>query len=142
MPHAYMPDYALWSKEFERFEISDSTILVGHSCGGGFLVRWLSENPKILVNNVILVAPWLDPENTKRNDFFNFTIDAGIGNRARSLVIFNSTNDMKSVRRSVETLVENVPLIGYKEFQNYGHFCRSDLNEDRFPELLAEVIKK
>ena len=44
IPNAYMPNYTTWKKEFERFDIDSETILVGHSCGGGFLVRWLSEN--------------------------------------------------------------------------------------------------
>lgn len=41
------------SREFGRFEINTDTILVGHSCGGGFLLRWLSDKfPELL--NVIL----------------------------------------------------------------------------------------
>jgi hypothetical protein len=42
--HSYDPQYPIWKREFERFEVTSETILVGHSCGGGFLVRWLSEN--------------------------------------------------------------------------------------------------
>lgn len=44
IPDSYMPDYSVWKREFERFNINSETILIGHSCGGGFLVRWLSEN--------------------------------------------------------------------------------------------------
>jgi predicted alpha/beta hydrolase family esterase len=36
MPNSYMPNYAIWKKEFERFEINSKTILIGHSCGGAF----------------------------------------------------------------------------------------------------------
>jgi len=36
MPSSYLPDYSLWQTEFERFDITPETILVGHSCGGGF----------------------------------------------------------------------------------------------------------
>ena len=62
MPHAYAPNYSVWKKEFERFDVTPESILVGHSCGGGFLVRWLSENKNIKVGKLILVAPWLNIE--------------------------------------------------------------------------------
>ena len=31
MPHAYSPQYDVWKREFERFDITSETILVGHS---------------------------------------------------------------------------------------------------------------
>ena len=69
LPGAYEPVYEEWKKEFERHDITENTILVGHSCGGGFLVRWLSEN-NIKVDTVVLVAPWIDPENKRTSSFF------------------------------------------------------------------------
>jgi predicted alpha/beta hydrolase family esterase len=45
-PFPFRPRYEDWKKEFERFDITPETILVGHSCGGGFLVRYLSETKK------------------------------------------------------------------------------------------------
>lgn len=44
MPEPFRPDYDKWKETFEQFTLNDDTILVGHSCGGGFLLRWLSEN--------------------------------------------------------------------------------------------------
>lgn len=57
VPNSWKPDYATWCKEFERYDITPETVLVGHSCGGGFLVRWLSERPDVRVDKVVLVAP-------------------------------------------------------------------------------------
>ena len=70
MPVPYRPDYASWRKEFERFDVGPDTVLVGHSCGGGFLVRWLSEHP-VKISQLILIAPWLDPNHRKTIDFFD-----------------------------------------------------------------------
>ena len=56
MPRAYAPDYPLWKRIFERYEIDTGSVLVGYSCGGGFLLRWLSENA-VAPKRVILVAP-------------------------------------------------------------------------------------
>jgi len=40
IPDAYEPNYEKWKSMFERFDINEDTLLIGHSCGGGFLVRW------------------------------------------------------------------------------------------------------
>lgn len=61
MPDAYEPDYDKWLNVFNQFKIDQNTVLIGHSCGAGFLIRWLSEN-NIQVGKVILVAPWMDAE--------------------------------------------------------------------------------
>ena len=58
MPNGFYPQYEVWKREFERFDITPETLLVGHSCGGGFLVRWLSETDQ-KVGRVVLVAPWI-----------------------------------------------------------------------------------
>ncbi len=44
MPYSWQPDYAIWQKEFERYDVTAETIVVGHSCGAGFIVRWLSQH--------------------------------------------------------------------------------------------------
>ncbi len=59
VPHAYDPRWDLWVKEIERFEIGPETILVGHSCGGGFWVKYLSLHEDLKVGRVVLVAPSL-----------------------------------------------------------------------------------
>ncbi len=97
MPLAYAPEYDIWRREFERFDLRDDTILVGHSCGGGFLVRWLSEHPAVSVGPVVLVAPWLDPRREATTDFFDFTMDSHLPTRASEAVIFASDNDHDSV---------------------------------------------
>lgn len=61
LPEPYEPVYEKWCSIFDQFKIDEETILIGHSCGAGFLVRWLSEH-KVNVSKVILVAPFLDPE--------------------------------------------------------------------------------
>lgn len=141
MPHGYAPDYDVWKKEFERYEITPETILVGHSCGGGFIVRYLSENKDMTVGNVILVAPWLDPDKVKQNDFFEFKIDKDLATRTKNITIFHSDNDMDSVQRSVQMIRHEIENIDYREFHNKGHFCLSDLRTDAFPELLNTVLE-
>ena len=72
MSEPYEPNYEKWKSVFEQFHIDENTTLIGHSCGGGFLVRWLSEHPTEQVGKVVLVAPWMDPEHEEREQVTNF----------------------------------------------------------------------
>jgi uncharacterized protein len=141
MSHAYMPDYEVWKREFERFDITPDTILVGHSCGGGFIVRWLSENKEVKVGKVILVAPWLDPDNEKQNNFFDFEIDSSLAVRTKGMSVFVSDDDATDILQSVETIISAIPKIRLVSFKNKGHFTYNDLKTEAFPELLEEVIQ-
>ena len=139
MPHSYQPDYATWSREFERFDVMSETILIGHSCGAGFLVRWLSEHRDVVVAKVVLVAPWLNTESEVATDIFDFVIDNDLTKRM-SIVMFESTNDDDYVQKSVSKLHRELPDITFRVFENNGHFCVGDIGLT-FPALLDECIK-
>lgn len=145
---AWQPDYHIWSKELEHYEITPETILIGHSCGGGFIVQWLSEHKDIHVDKVVLVAPWLGPIRNNETDdepiggFFKFDIDTELADRVGSITIFNSDNDAESIHSAVNRIREAIPSVQYKEFHNHGHFCGSDLGKDEFPELLEVITKE
>ncbi len=136
MPFAFKPDYEIWRGEVERFDIGPETMLVGHSTGGGFWVRWLSEHPDVHVGKVVLVAPWLDPNNIKKTTFFDFKIDQNLVRRTNGLIIFASDNDHLGIRWSVETFRANLPGHTYREFHNYGHY----MDIQSFPELLEALL--
>lgn len=140
VPFCFEPEYDTWLREFERFEIADDSILVGHSCGGGFLVRWLSENRDRKVGRVILVAPWLDPTRRRTSDFFNFYIDPNLAERTDGFGVFNSSNDEEEIQKSAFLIRDTVRHCYFREFEDYGHFCLDDMGTDEFPELLEMLI--
>ena len=143
IPRPWQPRYDVWKEEFERFDITPETVLVGHSCGGGFLVRYLSEHKAVKVGKVVLVAPWLNPDDNPVSDtadFFHFEIDPALVSRTAGVTIFNSDNDKAVIQKSVATIRNKVKNVGYKEFHNHGHFCLSDLGTVEFPELLQECL--
>lgn len=139
MPIPYNPEYEAWKNVFETYPLTKETILVGHSCGAGFIIRYLSEN-NVKVGKVVLVAPWLDPERSLDTGMFDFTIDIDLLSKAGSTVIFSSTDDMEDVKASVEILKKEIPSIRIVEFKEYGHFCVEDMGTDVFPELLKEIL--
>jgi predicted alpha/beta hydrolase family esterase len=139
VPLSYEPIWERWSHEVERFEITPETVLVGHSCGGGFWVRYLSEHPKFQVGKVVLVAPWIDVEQEDPNHFFDFQIDPNLSSRTAGLTIFHSGDDAPEIQSSVKELRTKLKNIEYREFEGRGHFTHHYMPEDEFPELLEEV---
>ena len=110
-PFPFRPRYDEWKKEFERFDLESDTILVGHSCGGGFLVRYLSENKNVRVGKVVLVAPWTNPlnyEDADTADFFEFDIDPNFPARTKGVSVFISSDDDPSVVKTVEILKDSI----------------------------------
>ncbi len=141
VPFAFKPEWDLWAKEVERFEIGPETMLVGHSCGAGFWVRYLSGHKDLRVGRVVLVAPWLDPDGDHTGGFFDFEIDPGLASRTERLIIFHSANDMGNIHKSVAMIREGIENVEYREFSNYGHFTAEDMKSIEFPELLKTLLQ-
>jgi predicted alpha/beta hydrolase family esterase len=118
-------------------------MLIGHSCGAGFIVRWLSERTDSKVDKVVLVAPWLNPEDNPRSetgDFFHFAIDPKLIDRTNGITIFHSDNDKPTILKSVQIIRDTIPSVKYRQFPGYGHFCEEDMGTTHFPALLEEIL--
>lgn len=149
MPEPWNPKYEVWKKELERFDIDDETVLIGHSYGGGLLMRWLSETDK-KVGKVILIAPYMGlpsetisssqtPEETA--EFFDFEIDNDMVNKTKNgIVIFVSNDDNPNILESVKIIDEKVNGVKTTWFENKGHFRTTQMGTDHFPELVEEVL--
>ncbi len=137
-PDPYDPVYEKWKETFEQFKIGPDTILVGHSCGGGFLVRWLSEN-KINVGKVVLVAPWSDPKKELGTRFFDFIINPDLMNQVVELTVMYSLDDQEEIIMTVDELKAALPQATFVEFQDKGHFTLEDMGTNEFPELLEAL---
>ena len=141
MPEAYSPDYEKWRREFEKFDINSETILIGHSCGAGFFIRWLSEN-KVKIKKLILVAPWLDPDKEKTDSFFNFEISKDISDNSEEIHLLVSMDDDNDILESVNIIKNNIPKIRLHEFSNLRHFTYKHMKTDNFPELLEHILEE
>lgn len=137
---AHKPSYDKWLKELDRYDINEETILVGHSCGGGFLVRWLSEKPLVKVAKIILVAPWINTDHVRKTDMFDFELNPRLADYAQSVIVYYSDNDMPTIKKTVRKLKAEAQGIKFREFKGYGHFCYEDLGTTEFPELLEECL--
>lgn len=139
-PKPFSPEYKKWKKELERFDINSETVLIGHSCGAGFLLRWLSET-KTQVDQLILVAPWMDPTK-KRKGFLDFELDPKLEKRVNQIhILFSLDEKVEGVKESVEEIRQFYPGAKYHEFKKMGHFCFEEMGHVEFPELL-ELVEK
>lgn len=143
VPFAFDPQWERWVKEVERFEIGPETILVGHSCGGGFWVKYLSLHKKLQVGKVVLVAPWLgeDYGAPATNFFNNYKIDADMVKRTNGITVFHSDNDKETINSAVKQLREVLKNAESREFHGYGHFTHQAMKTVDFPELLEECLR-
>lgn len=135
-PEPYDADYEKWLALFQQFKIDADTMLIGHSCGAGFLVRWLSEND-VHVGKVALVGPFLDPyHNEVKPSFFDFTIDPNLVSKTAGVRIFYSTDDEPSIPLSAKQIQEAASGVEVKQFTDKGHFTFRSMHTNQFPELL------
>ncbi len=141
LPEPYEPDYNKWSAVLQQFLVDADTMLVGHSCGAGFLVRWLSERA-IKVGKLALVAPWLDPNHNRAPAMFDgLQIDAGLVARTGGVGLFISVDDREEILASSALLEAALKEIQLHRFSDRGHFTLGDMKTDEFPELREFLIR-
>ncbi len=139
MPEPWKPNYGEYKKVFEKQEINDTTILIGHSCGAAFLVRWLGDS-KQKVAKLILVAPWkIAGEKSLKKAFYEYPIDETIKSQVGKIVMFTADNEEAAGKESLKIFHS---ALGGKivNLKSHGHYTMEDMKTEEFPELLNEVI--
>jgi len=141
MPEPWAPIYENWKKEFNKLEFDEDSVLIGHSCGCAFLVRWLGETKK-KIKKLILVAPWKIPDEDKllRKDFYVYEINKEIPSFVDEIVMFTADDEELDGKKSLEIYRKS---LGGKiiELSGRGHYTQGDMGTQEFPELLEEVLK-
>ena len=141
MPEPWSPVYEKFKSKFEQGNINENTILIGHSCGCAFLVRWLGET-KRKIFKLILVAPWKinDDNEAFREAFYTYPIDETIKERVGGIAMFTSDNEEDAGKESLK--IFNQALGGEViELRGRGHYTMGDMGTIEFPELLEAIMK-
>lgn len=139
MPIPWEPDYRRWKRVLESYKITEKSLLIGHSCGGAFLVRWLLETEK-KIKKLILVAPAkTSAKEERRKDFYNFDLPENSTVLADEIVIFVS-NDSEPMLESFEIYKAALEPRVIK-LENKKHFVPFQMGTNEFKELLEEVLK-
>ena len=140
MPNSLNARYEAWVIWFEKLlpYLHDGVTLIGYSLGGGFFLRYLSENTlPVSIKQLHLVAPGVD--NFECEGCGGFVIDlktwSGFKNEIRSVHLWHSTDDHLVPIHHSERFLEKYPPAIFHRFSDRNHFFQPE-----FPELLA-VIK-
>lgn len=142
MLEPWEPVYEKYKAEFEKLAVNKNTILIGHSCGCSFLVRWLGES-KASIAKLILVAPWKiagDDADDIHKAFYEFPIDPSIKDRIGQIIMFTSNDEEDDGKKSLK-LFHSVLGGDIVDLPNHGHYTQGDMGTDTFPELLEAVMK-
>lgn len=141
LPEPWAPNYSKFKHEFEKYDVDENTILIGHSCGCAFLVRWLGETKKKVLK-LILVAPWkiFDKNNQDKSceAFYNYQIDENIRKRVKEIIMFTADDEEDEGKKSLRIFHES---LGGKiiELKRHGHYTRGDMGTEEFPELIKVI---
>lgn len=140
MPEPWEPDYEKFKVAFEKLEVNENTILLGHSCGAAFLVRWLGDMNK-KVAKLILVAPWKISrgEDKFRKAFYEYPIDESIKSRVGEIIYFTSDTEEREGKESLKIFHD---VLGGEiiELKNRGHYIHEHMGTNEFPELLEKIV--
>jgi len=133
MPDPWQPSYEKFKAEFEKQEVNESSILIGH-------LRWLGET-KQKIAKLILVAPWaIGKKNDEvRRAFYGYVIDPTITDRVGEIIYFTADDEDADGKESLKMIHK---IIGGKiiSLSGRGHYTTSDMGTAEFPELLEQII--
>lgn len=139
MPNPMNAKYNEWKIMFDKLQpfFKNNLLLIGHSLGGIFLAKYLSENKfsKKIKATFLIAAPYGD-KNSK--DYLgDFILPKNLGklqNQGGKVFIYHSQDDpvvpfsdFKKYQKSFKNSISRV-------FTNRGHF-----NQERLPELVRDI---
>jgi len=142
MPNSEHPNYEEWKNVVESLpiDIDEHTILIGHSAGGAFLARYISES-RLTVKQLVLVSASKTklPSNVRLHDLLDFKIDPDIASLNIPTTVITSKDEPKYRHENAE---EYAKLFATEVvyFENYGHFTQDDMGKTDFPELLDLLL--
>lgn len=136
MPNPSNARYAEWKLWFERLTevLYDDVTLVGHSLGGIFLAKYLSENklPIKIAATILIAAPFDDESLEDLTDFKITNLSPVLTEQAGRLVFFNGKDDPVISWSDCEKYQKVLPTAEFKTLTAPDHFVRAD-----FPELVS-----
>lgn len=139
MPNSLNARYAEWKIWFEKIIplLDDTVAFIGHSLGGIFLAKYLSENtyPKKIRATFLIAAPYNTKDQHPLVDFI-ITEDLSLfAQQAGEVFLYQSTDDMVVPFENVTSYQKALPNAQIRIFKDKQHF-----NQEEFPELIADII--
>ena len=139
MPNALNAKYAEWKIYFDKYipYVRDGVILIGHSLGGIFLAKYLSEQtlPLRVAGTLLLAAP--HDAHGSPYSLSDFALPESLelfAQQGGSIYLFHSTDDPVVKYADVESFARRLPHAQKVLFTDRGHFVT-----EKFPELIDTI---
>ena len=134
--NAKYPEWKIWIEKLIPF-FDEEIILLGHSLGGTFIVKYLSENtlPK-KIKATFLVAACYDGDNSEYS-LGSFKLPEaieGFKKQAGKVFLYQSKDDDLVPFADFEKYKIALPEASARVFENRGHFGQED-----FPEIVTDI---
>jgi len=139
MPNPMNAQYDEWKILFKKIalQLDNNVILIGHSLGGVFLAKYLSENkfPKKILAT-ILIAPPYDEKDIEEPlcDFVILNNLKKLEKQGGKIFIYHSKDDTVVPYVDLGKYQKALPSVIAKIFKDRDHF-----NQPEFPELVREI---
>jgi len=141
MPNGTNARYEEWKIWFERIIpfFNKGVILIGHSLGGMFLAKYLSENtfPKIIKAVLLIAAPFDDADSEE--SLANFKLPSSLerfAQQVKIIYLIQSKDDPVVPFEQLKKYKQALPNAKTMIFSNREHF-----GQETFPEMV-QLIKK
>lgn len=143
MPSKTNAFYAAWKIWFEKYFpylVSSKIVFIGHSLGGIFLAKYLSENTlPFPLHSLHLVAPVFHNEGLIGESTGDFSFDPSLLSHLSSQVqhihLWASTDDSVVPYEHSVLYKKYLPTAHFHSFSDKGHFSQS-----HFVELFMELL--
>ncbi|MCX6811405.1 MAG: alpha/beta fold hydrolase [Candidatus Berkelbacteria bacterium] len=139
MPNKSNAKFIEWKIWFERMFpfLNKEVILIGHSLGGMFLAKYLSENdfPKHIKQLHLVAAP-----HNKTGDIADFLIPKSLNRlskQAENIYFYYSQDDRIVPITEMKEYKKQLPNAQFFIFKDRGHF-----KQEKFPELIKLLKTK
>lgn len=139
MPNKINAKYVEWKIWFEKFvsHLEPEITLIGHSLGGTFLAKYLSENnlPRS-INGIFLIAACYDDKDSEYSlaDFILTKKLERLAKQSPKIFLYHSKDDPIVPYADFLKYQKELPNAVGKTFQDREHF-----NQESFPELIEDM---
>jgi len=138
MPNKTNAKYVEWKIWFEKLipYLNPEIILIGHSMGGVFLVKYLAEEkfPKKILAVFLIAAPYDMDEGRPLVEFIPPNSLSQFENQAVKVFLYHSKDDQIVNFAEFEKYQKSLKNVVSKAFTDRGHF-----NQESFPELVEDI---
>jgi len=137
MPNQFNAQFAEWELWLNKIvpNLNDEVILIGHSLGASFLIKYLSLNkfPKKLLG--LFLTGTVYETDVDGYTLYSFSLPEMIDLQTDQVYFYHSKDDPVVPFSEMEKFMKVLPNANYRVFDDRKHF-----NQEEFPELVNDIV--